>query len=140
MDAAFYRPALRAVRADAVAWIVKALEQSIHKLPPLVLPDTAKISQLSRCSQELLLASNQSRLDKASIRIIEVNQLRGSINRPRARIQIREEQNVHASLERLRDVYRLEAIKKIEYRELFRILGISTQILQRIVPDFGNQY
>ncbi len=99
LEAAFYRPALRAARSDAVAWRVKTMEQSISKMEPLVLSDASKISDLSRCSQELLMASNQTRLDKASVRILDIKHAR----RPRARIQLQEEQKLQSSLERLRE-------------------------------------
>ena len=99
LEAAFYRPALRAARSDAVAWRVKAMEQSISKMEPLILSDSSKISDLTRCSQELLMASNQSRLDKASVRILDIKHA----HRPRARIQLQEEQKLQSSLERLRE-------------------------------------
>ena len=73
MEAALFRPALHAARADAAAWKSKAIRDTLMKLSPLQ-QDCCSVTQSDLRTQKhtLFLASAELRRNKSNITIIDL--------------------------------------------------------------------
>eukprot|EP00566_Odontella_aurita_P003324 CAMPEP_0113548030 /NCGR_PEP_ID=MMETSP0015_2-20120614/12676_1 /TAXON_ID=2838 /ORGANISM="Odontella" /LENGTH=1474 /DNA_ID=CAMNT_0000448633 /DNA_START=17 /DNA_END=4441 /DNA_ORIENTATION=- /assembly_acc=CAM_ASM_000160 len=111
LEAALFRPALSAARSDASKWKAKSIEDTILGLPPLSVPKlgrTVAESEGLNCSEELLRASSQLRLARASFTVVDLST--PSLNQPmrgrktQSRVQLQMEmQKSSAAFDRLQE-------------------------------------
>ena len=91
LEAALFRPALQAACAEVAIWKAKAIENKMASLPPLSVPNFIGLgssqpqdgdeasapvsrmdSKLLQCKEELILATAQIRLAKATISVVDL--------------------------------------------------------------------
>lgn len=119
LEAALFRPALRAAQLDAAKWKIKTISDIMSNLPPLSskLCEIDFDSKLSTCSERLLLAKSEVLMSKAAVSVVKLDNIIISNDTNhnsnfysrgkrvlRSRIQLREEiRKTSAATERLKE-------------------------------------
>ena len=77
LEAAFFRPALRKAKGDALYWRGKVVKSTVSKLKPLNIVRVGRPQdgedELVSCRESILVASQHARLIQASIKMVNLN-------------------------------------------------------------------